>query len=144
MEARQTLVLGMALALAATVSMSCASTTVPARSGGAGRMEALVGMEAVANVLARQAGKSVLVYHSPRCDFCRSVLESFAATLPELDARAVVYTVDIDSNPTVRDTLGIGPVPVVVFLQDGQEVKRWRVYRCSFLARRGLRSFFTP
>ncbi len=142
MRARQAVVLCTALALAGTVAVSCVSTPRVTRPGGPGRMEELVGMDAVASVLARTRGKCVLVYHSPRCDFCRGVLQSFATTLPELDAGAVVYTVDIDSNPTVRDTMGIGPVPIVVFLEDGTEVNRWRVYRIPPLARHGLRAFF--
>lgn len=142
MRARQATVLCVALALAGMLGVSCVSTPRATRPGGPGRMEELVGMDAVAKVLARRPGKCVLVYHSPRCDFCRGVLQSFATTLPDLDTGDVVYTVDIDSNPTVRDTMGIGPIPVVVFLEDGAEVKRWRVYRIPPLARRGLRAFF--
>jgi thioredoxin-like negative regulator of GroEL len=108
----------------------------------AGRLEALTGVDAVAAVQTRARGKCVLVFHSPRCDFCGSLLQSFEEALPELPAGAVVYTVDIDSNPEVRDAMGIGPVPVVIFLREGQEVRRWRVFRLPWTARRGLRRFF--
>lgn len=125
------------------VAVSCVSQPVPTTRGG--RLEALVGMPAVSAVLRGQkAGRCVLVYHSPRCDFCRAVLGSMEDVLPDLDPQAVIYTLDIDRNPDVRDAMGIGPVPVVVFLENGVEVNRWRVYRPGFLVRSGVRSFFAP
>jgi len=104
-------------------------------------MEELVGMAAVSAVMAPRPGRRVLIYHSPRCDFCRATLRSAEAVLPDLGPQAVVYTLDIDSNPEVRDALDIGPVPVVIFLENGQEVKRWHVYRPGFIARGALRRF---
>lgn len=122
------------------LTTSCVGTHSPAPAG-CGRMEELVGMAAVQAVMTPRPGRSVLIYHSPRCDFCRATLMSVEAVLPDLGPQAVVYTLDIDSNPEVRDALDIGPVPVVVFLENGQEVKRWRVYRPGFIARGALRRF---
>ena len=141
MHTRQGVVSALVLALAGSLAVSCTSTPAAQRPD-AGRMEALTGGEAVTAVLARTSGKRVLVYHSPRCDFCRSLLDSFAQALSELPAGAVVYTVDIDRNPGVREAMGIGPVPVTVFLDGSAEVRRWRVVRLPFMARRGLRQFF--
>lgn len=124
------------------LAAACMSTRLPQASGG--RLEALSGLPAVSAVLTQKTGRRVLVYHSPRCDFCRAVLGSMERVLPELGAEAVIYTVDIDRNPDVRDAMGIGPVPVVLFLENGAEVTRWRVYRPGFMVRSGVRRFFAP
>ncbi len=144
MTPRRTFLMGGLLAAGILLTSSCAGTRVPATpgAGGGGRMTALNSLAALNAVLAAPAGRSIVIFHSPRCDFCRATLRSVERVLPELSSDAVVYTVDIDSQPLIRDTLGIGPVPVVVFLRDGAEVKRWNVYRPAFLVRRALVRFF--
>ena len=131
--------LGVGLCLA----VSCTGTRLAVQPG-PGRLEALVGLEAVTYVLTHRPGPCVLIYHSPRCEFCRAVLRAMTSALPDLGPQAVIYTLDIDGNPDVRDAMGIGPVPVVVFLRDGVEVRRWRLYRPGFVVRAGLRRFFAP
>jgi thioredoxin-like negative regulator of GroEL len=138
---RQTVVVTCLLVAGALLAASCVSTTAPGTAG-PGRMEELVGMEAVKTVLSRASGPCVLIYHSPRCDFCRSTLRSAEAVLPDLSAQDRIYTVDIDVNQDVAEAMGIGPVPVVLFLRDGKEVKRWRMFRPGFAARGSLRRFF--
>jgi thioredoxin-like negative regulator of GroEL len=131
------------LAGVALLSVSCVTTSTPVTAG-AGRLQAIDGLEAVNTVLNRRTGRTILVYHSPRCDFCRGILRSAEAVLPDLGPQDVIYTLDTDSNPEVRSAMGIGPVPVVVFLRDGREVKRWRLYRPGFIARGAIRRFFAP
>jgi hypothetical protein len=141
MASRRIAVAACVLAGGLLLSLSCVGTR-PQTGGGPGRIEELVGLEAVNSVLTRPAGRCVLIYHSPRCDFCRGVIRSAEAVLPDLGPQAVIYSLDIDSNPDVRNATAIGPVPVVVFLRDGNEVNRWRVYRPGFLARGAFRRFF--
>gem|GEM_PF-1577026 len=125
------------------LTLSCARARVPLAAG-PGRMEALAGLDAVNAVLAKRTGSCVLVFHTPRSAPCRGMLQSIRQALPGLGAEAVIYTVDTDSDPLIGAALGIGSVPVVVFLRDGSEVDRWSAYRPTAMVRGALRRFFAP
>jgi len=133
------------LMAAAALMASCVSqpAALPAGDSGAS-LEALDGMAAVQAWLQEPRGRRVLIYHSPRCDFCKGVLQAVHEVRPELAPTARVATVDIDSNPDVATAQGIGPVPVVLFLDGPREIRRWRVARPAPMVRRGLRAFFAP
>lgn len=124
-------------------TLSCVRTRVPA-PGAPGRMEALAGLDAVNDVLARPTGSCVLAFHSPRSAASQAMLHSIRQALPGLGEGAVVYTVNMDGDPLLGPALGIGSVPTVVFLREGSEVDRWTAYRPVSMVRGPLRQFFAP
>ncbi len=137
------LISGMVAAMALMASCVSQPATAPTGDSGA-TLAALDGLEAVQAWIQEPRGRRVLIYHSPRCDFCKGVLQAVERVRPELAPTARLATVDIDSNPDVATAQGIGPVPVVVFLDGPRETKRWRVARPGPMVRRGLRAFFAP
>ena len=119
----------------------CASTPASMTTGG-GRIVALSGLPQVDAAIASGKAPFIVFYHSPRCGFCGGMLKGMKRDLPDFGAKALIYTVDIDSNTDVRDSKDIGPVPVVVFYKNGHEVNRWRTFRPAFVVRKTLKKFF--
>lgn len=133
------------LVAALTLMTACVSRPTTTKAGDSGAsIEALDGLADVQTWLREPSGRRVLIYHSPRCDFCKGVLHAVQEVQPELAPTARIAIVDIDSNPDVAAAQRIGPVPVVLFLDGPREIKRWRVARPAPLVRRGLRAFFSP
>jgi thioredoxin-like negative regulator of GroEL len=54
----------------------------------------------------------------------------------------VVYTVDVFQHASLRQQLGVGPVPCMVYFKDGREVERSTGWRPGFVLGGKLDSFF--
>ena len=129
------------LAAACLVGSGCVGTATPT-SAKTGRIEPISSMTQLNAIINHCTRPYVIVYHSPRCGFCSAMLKGIHRGLAGFGPQALIYTVDIDSNTDIRDSKGIGPVPVVVFYKDGREVNRWRTFRPAFVVQRAMTRFF--
>jgi thioredoxin 1 len=131
-------VLGVLLLLAA----GCA--TVPPETAvsraGQGRYEPLPA-GGFAQVVQRSSGPVVLLFESPNCPYCRSLMASVRKGVAK-GKPWVVYTVNVFEDPGLRQQFGVGPVPCLVYFRDGKEVDRSTGWRPSFLVSGSLNSFF--
>jgi len=119
----------------------CASTSAT-KTARVGRIEPVVSLAQLEATIASSKAPFIVFYHSPRCGFCGGMLKGMKRDLADFGPKALIYTVDIDSNTDARDSRDIGPVPVVVFYKNGREVDRWRTFRPAFVVRKTLRKFF--
>lgn len=127
---------GMAVLLGALLT-GCASVDSGAR---AGRFEPLPagGFEQVSR---GTSGPAVLLFQSERCPYCRAVMRSVRKGVAK-GKPWTVYTVDVRQDPVLRQQLGVGPVPCLIYFKNGQEVDRSTGWRPSISLKGKLNRFF--
>ena len=131
---------GLAMLVGALLT-GCASVdpgTSPGRR--AGRFEPLP-VGGFAHVSQGTSGPAVLLFQSERCPYCRAVMRSVRKGVAK-GKPWTVYTVDVRQEPALRQQLGVGPVPCLVYFKGGQEVDRSTGWRPGVSLKGKLNRFF--
>jgi thioredoxin 1 len=72
-----------------------------------------------------QSEEPVLVdFWAPWCGPCRAMSPAVEAAAVELGARAKVYKLNVDENPSVSPRFNLRGIPTLIVFKNGREVNR--------------------
>lgn len=83
-----------------------------------------VGEAAFARELRGAAVPIVVLFRSPVCAACRSLVPSLAHLAAQYAGQVVVLSINVERNPFVAEQYGVAAVPTVLVLRDGEETAR--------------------
>lgn len=84
--------------------------------------------ELTADIFARLTkfgGTAIIYFWAPWCGPCKSMTPIIEALATQLKDTVVVYKLDVDQQPEVRQAFNVMSIPTVLLLSNGQEALRF-------------------